>query len=74
MDERLAGLRNDEKTACIVAERATGGWAEPWDGNGREGVRPPARMCAFEIAEGGRQMLVEQRQGDLCNIQHPELD
>jgi len=55
MDERLAELRNDEKAACIVAERVTGGVAEPWDVNGRQGAvdamltLPNGRTAAFEV-------------------------
>lgn len=55
MVDRLAGLRNDEKAACIVAERVTGGLAKPWDVNGRQGAvdamltLPDGRTAAFEI-------------------------
>jgi hypothetical protein len=55
MDERLAELRVDERAACFVAERVTGGVAEPWDVNGRQGAvdamltLPDGRTAAFEV-------------------------
>jgi hypothetical protein len=53
--ERLTELRDDERAACIVAERVTGGVAEPWDVNGRQGAvdamltLPDGRTAAFEV-------------------------
>ncbi len=55
MTDRLAGLRDDERRACLIAERVTGGIAEPWDVNGRQGAvdamltMPDGRRAAFEV-------------------------
>jgi len=55
MTDRLAGLRNDERAACMVAERVTSGVAEPWDVDGRQGAvdamltLPDGRTAAFEV-------------------------
>ncbi len=55
MADRLAGLRDDERAACVVAERVTGGVAKPWDVNGRQGAvdamltLPDGREAAFEV-------------------------
>lgn len=55
MIDRLAGLRNDEKVACLIAERVTGGVAAPWDVDGRQGAvdamltMPDGRTAAFEV-------------------------
>lgn len=55
MVDRLAGLRDDERAACKVAERVTGGVAEPWDVDGRQGAvdamltLPDGRTAAFEV-------------------------
>lgn len=53
----LAGLREQEQAACVIAERSLGVVAEPWDIGGLRGV-PDARLhfadgrtAAFEVTE-----------------------
>jgi hypothetical protein len=53
--ERLAGLSEQEKFACVTAERCLGARAEAWDIAGREGVvdamlhLDSGRTAAFEV-------------------------
>jgi hypothetical protein len=53
--ERLKGLDEQEMAACLIAERALGAVAEPWDVDGRQGVvdamltLSDGRRAAFEI-------------------------
>jgi hypothetical protein len=53
--DRLAGLSEQERGACLIAERCLGVTAEPWDTGGRRGVVdallhfPDGRVGAFEV-------------------------
>lgn len=53
--DRLAELREDERAACRIAEQVTGGVAEAWDIDGRQGAvdakltLPDGQVAAFEV-------------------------
>jgi len=55
MNDRLEGLRVEERHACLIAEKVLGATAEPWDMNGRQGAvdamlrLPNGRTAAFEV-------------------------
>src|SRR3954453_15945036 len=55
MTGRLGDLRDEERFACVLAERVTGGVAQAWDVHGRQGVvdavltLPDGRQAAFEV-------------------------
>lgn len=55
MADRLEGLREEERFACLIAERVTKGLAEAWDVKGRQGAvdailrLPDGRIAAFEV-------------------------
>jgi hypothetical protein len=57
MLERLQGLDEEEQTACLIAERALGVTATPYDVDGRQGAveafldYPDGRRGAFEVTK-----------------------
>jgi hypothetical protein len=76
MLERLAGLNPDEQIACLIAERALGATATPYDVDGRQGAveafldYPDGRRGAFEVTrlatDGGASLQLDsllQREG-----------
>jgi hypothetical protein len=54
-EDRLEGLSDQERAACLVAERVLDAVAEPWDVGGRQGAvdamltLPDGRRAAFEV-------------------------
>jgi hypothetical protein len=57
MVKRLRGLDDLEQTACLIAERALGVTATPYDVAGRQRAveafldYPDGRRCAFEVTQ-----------------------
>ncbi|GGM15749.1 hypothetical protein GCM10011594_39750 [Nakamurella endophytica] len=55
VSDRFQGLSEQERAACLIAERVLGVVAEPWDVDGRQGVvdamltYPTGRRAAFEV-------------------------
>lgn len=55
MYDRLQGLRPQERTACLIAEKVLGAVATPWDVNGRQRAvdamltLPDGRQAALEV-------------------------
>lgn len=66
VEDRLDGLKPDEKAACVIAERVLGARAQAWDVEGKQGAvdamltLPDGRRAAFEVtklaAEGALQL------------------
>ena len=55
MTDHLQGLNEQERAACLIAEKVLGAVAEPWDVDGRQGVvdamltLADGRRAAFEV-------------------------